>query len=119
MNKKQRQQVVITPTANQIYNDIIGSLINADDMSIGDKHLLMIYAVNLDLFNIKLAEVAESGGVQTFPNGAQQVSPNYTIMRNAQADLMKISSLLGFNTATRARLKIADSIPIGDPMDEI
>jgi P27 family predicted phage terminase small subunit len=119
--KKHKNTGVVstTPSAKDIYESIKSELAESDTMSAGDHHLLMLYAINLDLYNQKLMEVAACGGVQEFPNGTKQVSPDYTIMRNCLSDIMKLSTMLGFNTAARARLKIPESVHITDPLNDV
>jgi P27 family predicted phage terminase small subunit len=119
MKKQNNNLILVTPSSRAIYESILAEIMEVQNIGFGDKHLLMMYCNNLDIYNRMLGIINSDGGIQEFSNGTRQVSPEYTMMRNAQNDAQKISDKLVLNTAARARLKIPESVQITDPLNDV
>lgn len=97
--------ITLSPEQNVMYEDIKAEF-EKGKLLIGDVHLLKMYVAMLDLFSKKLTLVQNGYDIQVYESGAQQVSPEYTIMRNAMADVIRLSEILGLPTTVKMKLGI-------------
>lgn len=97
--------ITLSPEQNVMYEEIKAEL-EKGKLLIGDVHLLKMYVAMLDLFSKKLTLVQNGCDIQVYASGAQQVSPEYTIMRNAMEDVIRLSERLGLPTTVKMKLGI-------------
>jgi len=108
----------ILPYDQKEYQKLLKQLKAEVKPTIGDEHLLYMYIDLMMLYQNKKKIVFEGGDTQTFNTGVSQVSPDYTIMRDCLNQISKLSTMLGLNTAARARLKIEEPKESKDPLSD-
>ena len=72
----------------------------------GDDYLLKALAINMDLYNQSMRIINLLGLKMTYKTGAQQIRPEFTIVRECTRNIDRIIEQLGLSTASRARLKL-------------
>lgn len=116
---KKERQLTVTDQAKSLYDDMLQTMPEASKMTIADRHLLLVYATHLDLFNRAVNEIAVNGYAQTFENGTQQISPNYTVLKQSTAFITALGKELMLTTAAKVKAKISAPIEDTDPLNEL
>lgn len=76
---------------------------NGQLMTGADVELLKLLAVNIDHFNTMKILNEATGFKMKFKNGAQQVRPEVTIMRDCLNNIQKLSNMLGLTTISKIK----------------
>ena len=116
--KKPVNGVDLTDNQQKIYTKLYKSN-NGDLMTGADQELLKLLAVNVDHYNNMKLINEHTGFKMKFKNGAQQVRPEVTVMRDCLNNIQKISDMLGLTTIARLKNNLEIKIDNTDPLNEL
>jgi P27 family predicted phage terminase small subunit len=109
-------QAYLSKEGKQIYKEICRLLEDYDALEEIDSYILSMTAHYLDLFH----KHADKDPIQTYPTGAKQVSPSFSIMKDAREGFIKLSGKLGLSNKDRElMLKFKAKKDEGDALDDI
>ena len=109
-------QAYLSKDAKKIYLEICEHLDSVDALESVDSHGLSMAAHYLHLFR----KYADAEPIQTFPNKTQQVSPAFTIMKDAREAFVKLSVKFGLSAKDRdLMLKFKKRKIEKDALDEL
>lgn len=120
-------KITITKNANgidlsdnqeKIYKSLYKSN-NGDMMTSGDIELLKILAINIDHYNNMKLINEHTGFKMKFKNGAQQVRPEVTVMRDCLKNIQNTMQMLGITTLGRIKNGIDIKIENNDPLIDL
>jgi P27 family predicted phage terminase small subunit len=90
-------QAYLNKEARKIYKEICDHLEGVDAVEPIDSYIISMASLYLELFE----RYADSEPIQTFKNGTSQVSPAFTIMKDAREGFIKLSAKLGMSAKDR------------------
>lgn len=97
-------QEYLTPVGREIYYELCLHLFENDGFRRIDTFGLSMLAQGLEDYAEATRNVNEHGKVQTFKNGTQNVSAWYTVQRDSQAQVLRLSQKYGLSVFDRGTI---------------
>jgi phage terminase small subunit len=113
-----KPQEYLTKIGRGIFYELCEHLFENSGFRHIDTFGLSMLAQALEDYAEASKKVSENGKVQTFPNGTQNVSAWYTVQRDAQAQVLRLSQKYGlsvFDRGTIGRLQPTTETEVAKP----